>query len=68
MHTVVCGPTLWDIDKAPEVMRWFDNFTKDCSEDLYGFLALLIVPPGPPFPEDIHLKNKGEKILQNSPT
>ena len=26
-------------------------------EDINGFFAFLIVPPGPPFPEHLHLKN-----------
>ena len=37
-------------------MKWFSEFLKNSSEDLYGFFATLIVPPGPPFPEDLHLK------------
>ncbi len=57
VHTVFGGPTLWPLEQAPEVMKWFSEFLKNSSEDLYGFFATMIVPPGPPFPEDLHLKN-----------
>ena len=56
VHTVVAGPTLWHLDRAAEAMRWYDDFTAQASEDMYGFFAFLKVPPGPPFPEDLHLK------------
>lgn len=56
VDTVICGPTLWDIEQAPAVMRWYREFLPNAPEDLNGFLALLTVPPGPPFPEALHLK------------
>jgi FAD/FMN-containing dehydrogenase len=57
VSTVYAGPTLWELDQAEEVMRWYQEFTAHASEDLYGFFAFLIVPPGPPFPEHLHNKN-----------
>jgi hypothetical protein len=54
--TVVVGVTLWPIDQTPEVLRWYREFLPQAQEDLYGFFAVLVVPPGPPFPEEIHLK------------
>ncbi len=54
VDTIVGGPTLWPLEQAPEVMRWYRDFmTEEASNDLYGFFALLIVPPGPPFPEEL---------------
>jgi len=55
--TVVLGITLWPIDQAGEVLRWYREFLPSAPEDLYGFFAFLIVPPAPPFPPEIHLKN-----------
>ena len=37
-------------------MRWYRDFIVDAPEDLNGFFAFLTVPPGPPFPEELHLK------------
>lgn len=57
VSTVYAGPMLWPIDKAVEVMKWYREFIKKAPEDLYGFFAFLNVPPGPPFPENLHRKN-----------
>jgi FAD binding domain-containing protein/berberine-like enzyme len=54
--TVVAGPTLYELDKAPEVMRFFDKTIKDAPKELNGFFLFLQVPPAPPFPEELHLK------------
>lgn len=54
--TIVGGPTLWELEQAPEVMRWYREFILNAPEDLNGFFAFLTVPPGPPFPEALHLK------------
>ncbi len=56
VHTIVGGPTLWHQEQTTEVMRWFRDFIGQAPEDLYGFFAILIVPPGPPFPDELHLK------------
>lgn len=57
VHTVGVGITLWPMDQAADVLRWYGEFMPHAPEDLYGFFAFLIVPPGPPFPEEIHMKN-----------
>ena len=57
VNMVYAGPTLWPIEKAAEVMEWYRDFIKKAPEDLYGFFAFLNVPPGPPFPENLHRKN-----------
>ncbi len=56
VSTVVAGPTLWPLDMAGEVMRFYDRFIAESSDDLNGVFAFLTVPPGPPFPEELHLK------------
>jgi len=57
VHTVYAGPMLWEMDKAPALMAWYRDFITQAPEDINGFFAFLIVPPGPPFPEHLHLKN-----------
>ena len=54
VSTVYAGPTLWPLDQAAEVMRWYREFSINVQEDMYGFFAFLNVPPGPPFPEHLH--------------
>ena len=57
IHTDYAGPMLWELDQAPEVMQWYREFIKEAPDDIYGFFAFLIVPPGPPFPEHLHNKH-----------
>jgi FAD/FMN-containing dehydrogenase len=54
--SVVAGPTLYPIERAAEVLRWWDELMATSSDDLYGFFTFLTVPPAPPFPERLHLQ------------
>jgi hypothetical protein len=53
---VYAGPMLWPMDRAAEILRWWDDLIADAPEELNGFYAFLKVPPGPPFPEEWHAK------------
>ncbi len=57
VKNVYAGPMFWPLEKAAEAMKFYADYTKNTSNDLYGFFAFLIVPPGPPFPEHLHNKN-----------
>jgi hypothetical protein len=50
------GPMVWPLERAAEVMRWWDGIIATAPDDLNGFFAFLKVPPGPPFPEEWHAK------------
>ncbi len=56
VHTVCAGPMLWRLEDAADVMRWYREFITHAPEELNGFFAMLSVPPGPPFPEALHLQ------------
>ncbi len=56
VKTVCAGPMLWELEDAAEVMKWYREFIKEAPEEMTGFLAVMTVPPGPPFPEPLHLK------------
>ena len=56
VDTVYAGPTLWSLEQAAEAMRFYRDFMAQAPEEMYGFFAFLKVPPGPPFPEHLHLK------------
>ena len=56
VHTVCAGPMLWRMEDAADVMKWYRQFIIQAPEEMNGFVAMLTVPPGPPFPEELHLK------------
>lgn len=56
VSTVHAGPMLWELDHTTEVMQWYREFVLDAPEDINGFFAFIVVPPGPPFPENLHNK------------
>ncbi len=53
VHTIIGGPTLWNIEHTERILKWYRDFILQSSDELYGFFALLTVP-GPPFPEELH--------------
>jgi hypothetical protein len=56
ISTVVAGPILYELDDAKEIMQWYRSYIKDAPDEINGWFAFLTVPPGPPFPEHLHLK------------
>ena len=56
VNIVQGGPTFWPVEQAEEVLKAYREFLPAAPRDLNGFFAFHIVPPGPPFPEEIHLR------------
>jgi FAD/FMN-containing dehydrogenase len=56
IHTNYAGPMLWELDQAAEVMQWYREFIAQAPEEISGFFAFMVVPPGPPFPNHLHGK------------
>jgi FAD/FMN-containing dehydrogenase len=56
VDTEYAGPMLWHLEQAAEVMQWYREFIGQAPEELNGFFAFLVVPPGPPFPDHLHNK------------
>jgi FAD/FMN-containing dehydrogenase len=56
IDTVYGGPMLYELSETTDVMKWYRNFIVNAPDDLNGWFAFLTVPPGPPFPENLHLK------------
>jgi FAD/FMN-containing dehydrogenase len=54
--TIVGGPTFWAADQSKEVLKAYREFLPGAPRELNGFFAYAVVPPGPPFPEAIHLR------------
>jgi FAD/FMN-containing dehydrogenase len=45
------GPVLYDIADAEEVFRWYRDLVPSLPDELNGWIGVLQVPSGPPFPE-----------------
>lgn len=56
VSTVLAGPVMYDLDDTPDVLRWYRDFIGEQPDELGGFVSLMSVPPGPPFPEELHLR------------
>jgi FAD/FMN-containing dehydrogenase len=51
--TIVGGPVLYDLEDTADVMRWYRELLPSLPEELSGWIALLTIPPAPPFPEEL---------------
>jgi len=58
IDTVYAGPMLWPLEKAADMLRWYRDFLPSAPDDLNGFFAVMTVPAGPPFPENL----QGRKV------
>jgi hypothetical protein len=56
ISTVYAGPMLWHLDQAAEAMRFYRDYILSAPEEMNGWFAFLTVPPAPPFPEELHMK------------
>jgi FAD/FMN-containing dehydrogenase len=54
--TVIGGPTFWPVEAGAEVLSVYREFLPNAPRELGGFFAFATVPPGPPFPEEIHMR------------
>lgn len=54
--TVIGGPTFWPVEASTEVLSAYREFLPSAPRELNGFFAFTTVPPAPPFPEEIHLR------------
>ena len=56
VHTVLAGPTFWPLEQTEEALRFYDEFMANAPRDVNGFFAFLTVPPGDPFPAELHMR------------
>jgi FAD binding domain/Berberine and berberine like len=54
--TVIAGPTFWTVEQGGEILSAYRDFILDAPRELNGFFLYGSVPPGPPFPEELHLR------------
>jgi FAD/FMN-containing dehydrogenase len=53
---VLAGPVMYSLEDTHEVMQWYREFLPAQPDELGGFVSMMSVPPGPPFPEELHLR------------
>jgi FAD/FMN-containing dehydrogenase len=53
---VVGGPTFWPIEQTDELLAAYREFLPKLPRNATGFFCWHTVPPGPPFPEEIHMR------------
>ena len=56
VSTVYGGPMMWPIENAMEVLPFWRDFIMNAPENINGWFGFVTVPPGPPFPEQWHMK------------
>ena len=56
VDTVIAGPTFWPVELGAEVLSAYREFLPNAPRELNAFFAFATVPPGPPFPEEIHMR------------
>jgi FAD/FMN-containing dehydrogenase len=61
--TVLAGPVLYDVDDAADVLHWYRDFVPQQPDGLGIWYGLVSVPPGPPFPEELHLRKCAALVL-----
>jgi FAD/FMN-containing dehydrogenase len=54
--TIFGGPTFWPTEQSAQVLSVYREFLPSAPRELNGFFAYHTVPPAPPFPEPLHLR------------
>jgi FAD/FMN-containing dehydrogenase len=56
ISTVYGGPMMWPLEQAADLLRFWRDFILTAPENINGWFGFAAVPPGPPFPEELHGK------------
>jgi FAD/FMN-containing dehydrogenase len=56
VDTVVGGPTFWALEDTDALLAAYREWLPSAPRNVMGFFNFHTVPPGPPFPEEIHLR------------
>jgi FAD/FMN-containing dehydrogenase len=54
--TIVGGPTFWALEDTDELLAAYREWLPTAPRNVTAFFVFHTVPPGPPFPEEIHLR------------
>jgi FAD/FMN-containing dehydrogenase len=50
------GPTFWAIEDTEEVLKAYRDWIGTATREVGAFFCWHTVPPGPPFPEELHMR------------
>jgi FAD/FMN-containing dehydrogenase len=53
---IVGGPTFWAIEDTEKLLKAYREYQPTLPRHATGFFCFHTVPPGPPFPEEIHMR------------
>jgi FAD/FMN-containing dehydrogenase len=53
---IVAGPTFWAVEQTGEILAAYREYLPTLPHTANGFFCWHTVPPGPPFPEEIHMR------------
>jgi len=53
VSTVLAGPVLYPLSAIGDVLRWYRERLPSLPRHVNGWFAVLTIPPGPPFPEEL---------------
>ncbi|HEY2160342.1 MAG TPA: FAD-binding oxidoreductase [Solirubrobacteraceae bacterium] len=53
-EAIIGGPTFWAVEDGGDVLSSYREFISSAPRELNGFFAYTTVPPGPPYPEELH--------------
>jgi len=56
VSTVYGGPMFWPLEKAADLLRFWQDIITDAPDDMNGWFGFATVPPVAPFPEQYHLQ------------
>ena len=56
VQTVYGGPMFWPLERAADILRFWQNFILKAPNNINGWFAFATVPPVAPFPEQHHLQ------------
>ncbi|MCB0180237.1 MAG: FAD-binding oxidoreductase [Anaerolineae bacterium] len=54
VHTVYGGPMFWPLEKAANLIDFWQDFILNAPDEMNGWFAFVTVPPAAPFPEAYH--------------